>query len=75
MVVAQEEGVGEGMEWEFGVSRCKFLYIEWINSKVLHYSRELYLYPMINHNRKEHKRVCIYINESLCCTAINNTTL
>ena len=24
-----------GMEWEFGVSRCKLLYIEWINNKVL----------------------------------------
>ena len=71
LVVAKEEGLGEGVEWEFGVSRCKLLYIEWINSKVLQYSRELYLYPMINHNRKEHKSV-IYINESLCCTAINN---
>ena len=24
-----------GMEWEAGVSRCKLLYIEWINNKVL----------------------------------------
>ena len=24
-----------GMDWEFGVSRCKILYIGWINSKVL----------------------------------------
>ena len=22
---------GEGMDWEFGISRCKLLYIEWIN--------------------------------------------
>ena len=28
-----EEGGGEGMEWEFGISRCKLLHIEWINNK------------------------------------------
>ena len=27
-----------GMEWEFGISRCKQLYIGWINNKVLLYS-------------------------------------
>ena len=32
-VVAKEEGVGGGMEWEVGVSRCKLLYIEWINNR------------------------------------------
>ena len=26
-------GGGEGMEWEFGVSRCKLLYIEWITTR------------------------------------------
>ena len=25
--------VGDG--WEFGISRCKLLYIEWINNKAL----------------------------------------
>ena len=24
-----------GMEWEFGISRCKVLYKGWINNKVL----------------------------------------
>ena len=28
--VAKREGVGGGMEWEVGVSRCKLLYREWI---------------------------------------------
>ena len=32
-----------GMDWEFGVSRCKLLYIEWINSKVLLYNTENYI--------------------------------
>ena len=29
------EGCLGGMDWEFGVSSCKLVYIEWINSKVL----------------------------------------
>ena len=33
-VVAKGEG-GGGMEWESGVSKCKVLYIGWINNKVL----------------------------------------
>ena len=47
------EGWG-GMEWEVEVSRCKLLYIAWIN-KVLLYSSENYIqYPMINLNGKEY---------------------
>ena len=43
------------MEWEVEVSRCKLLYIEWINNKVLPLSTEDYIqYPMINHNGKEY---------------------
>ena len=34
-VVAKGEKDGGGMDWEFGVSRCKLLCREWINSKVL----------------------------------------
>ena len=40
LVVAKGERVGGGMEWEGGVSKCKLLYIEWINNKVLLYSTE-----------------------------------
>ena len=55
LVVAKREGVGGGMEWQVGVSRCKLLYIEWINNKVLLYSTEKYIqYPVINHNGKEY---------------------
>ena len=62
-------GVGTGMDWKVGVSRCKLLHIEWIN-KVLPYITGNYIqYPMINHNAKEcKKRTCICITESLCCT-------
>ena len=48
-----EQG-GGGLDWEFGISRCKLLYTEWINNKVLLYSTGNYIqYPVINHNGKE----------------------
>ena len=64
LVVAKgEEGEG-GMDWEFGVSRCKRLYREWINNKVLLYSTGNYIqYPVINHNGKEYeKELCVYVD-------------
>lgn len=36
--VAKGEMGGRGGEWEFGVSRRKQVYTEWMNSKVLLYS-------------------------------------
>ena len=33
LVVAKGEGGGGGMDWEFGVSRCKLVYMEWINNR------------------------------------------
>ena len=35
LVVAKGEGKGGRMDWEFGVSRCKLVYIGEINHKVL----------------------------------------
>ena len=35
-----KEGAGGEMKWEVGTSRCKLLYIEWKNNKVLAYSTE-----------------------------------
>ena len=62
LVVANGEEVGGGMEWEVGVSRCKLLCIEWINTKVLLCSTENYIhYPMIKHNRKEYEKEYIGI--------------
>ena len=51
------------MDWEFGVSRCKLLHIEWINNKALLYSTGNYIqYLEINHNGKEYlKNIYIYI--------------
>ena len=62
LVVAKRAGVGGGMEWEVGVSRCKLLYIRWINNMVLLYSTRNYIqYPVIKHHEKEYKKVCIYV--------------
>ena len=50
----RERGAREGMEWEFESSRCKLLYIAWINNKILLYSTgNCIQYPMTNHNGKE----------------------
>ena len=43
LVVAKGEEDGRGMEWEFGISRCKLVYIGWINNKVLLYSTGNYI--------------------------------
>ena len=59
-----------------GISRCKLLYREWKNDKVLLYSRENYIqYPLINHNGKEYEKEYTYIclTESLCCTTVIKT--
>ena len=46
-----------GRDWEFGISRCKLLYTEWIENKVLLYRTGTYIqYPMINHNGKEYEK-------------------
>ena len=60
MVAKREEG-GKGMEWEFGVSRCKLVYIGWINNKVPLYTTGNYIqYPVINHNGKEY--IYVHLN-------------
>ena len=54
---------GGEMDWEFGISRCKLLYIEWIDNKVLLYSTGNYIqYPVIKHNGKEYEKECVYIH-------------
>ena len=43
LVVAKGERGGSGMDWEFGVRRCKLLHLEWINNEVLLYSTGNYI--------------------------------
>ena len=58
------------MQGEVQVSRCKLLYIEWIDNKVLLYSTENYIqYPMMNHNGEEY-----FLKEyvGMCMCVYNN---
>ena len=75
LCLKEDEGSGgEGWEWEFGVSKCKLLYIEWKN-KVLLYSTGNYIeFPVINRNGKEYeKKVYVCTTELLFSVAeINN---
>ena len=45
LVVAMGKG-GSGMDWVFGVSRCKLLHLERIKNKVLLYRTYRGLYPI-----------------------------
>ena len=70
------------MDWEFGVSRCKLVHLEWISNEVLLHSARNYIKSLgIEHDGREHeeKNVCtyiyIYMTESLCCTVEIGTTV
>ena len=44
---------GSGMDWEFGVSRCKLLHLEWISNDVLLYSTGNYIQSLgIGHDER-----------------------
>ena len=59
---------------EFGISKDKVLYIEWVNNKVLLYSTRYHIqYPVINHSRKEYEKEYIYIQLSYFAAEINAT--
>ena len=61
-MVAKGEGEGRGVDWEFGVGRCKRSHLEWINNKVLLYSTGNYIQsPGINHNGKEYFKNNVYM--------------
>ena len=54
--------LGGGMGWEFGISRCKLLHIEWVENKILFYSTGNYVqYPVRKHNGKEYEKKYTYI--------------
>ena len=65
MVAKGKRGWG-GLDWEFGVSRCQLLHIEWINSKALLRSTGNYVqYPGVSSNGTENEKeyiVCVYID-------------
>ena len=49
--------VGGGKDWEFGISRCKLLYVGWITNKDLLYSTGNYIQcPVINQWKRMYKK-------------------
>lgn len=57
LVVAKGKGNEREMDWEFGFSRWKLVYIAWINDKVLLYSTVNYTqYLVTNHSVKEYEK-------------------
>ena len=64
---------GGGEVGEFGVSRCKLLYTEWVNNKVLLYSTENYIqYPVINQEKNIYIYILIIIYYNNYILIINN---
>ena len=62
-MVAKREGVGGGIDWGSGISRCRLLRIGWINNKALLCSTGSYIQcPIMNHNGKEYEKVYGYIH-------------
>jgi len=77
-----------GLGWAFGTRRCKLLYIEWMDNKVLLYSTGNNIqYLVINHKGKDYEKLYvymyryilyilyIYITEPFYCTPEANKTL
>ena len=59
-MVAKGKSGSRGMDWEFGISRCRLLYIEWINYNGLLYNTGNYTHDsVINHNEKDY--IYVYI--------------
>ena len=53
-MVAKWEEVEKGKDWEFRISKCELLYLEWVKNKVLLQGTRNYIqYLMVNHNVKE----------------------
>ena len=55
LVVAKGDGGGSGIYWEFGVGRCKLLYLEWnyIHMELHIYSTRNYAQSLgIAHDRR-----------------------
>ena len=58
---------------EFGVSRCKLLYTEWITRFYCTAQKTAFNIPLQTTMEKNIKKRIICITESLCCTAEINT--
>ena len=60
-MVAKGEGRVRGLDWEFGISRCKLLYTEWINHRSYCMAQSMVFNPVINDNGEKYATECIRI--------------
>ena len=78
LVIARGKGGRCGMDGEFGVGRCKLLYLEWINNGILLDSSKNYVQSLgleRDGRSMNKKNVCICMAGSLGCTAEMEGTL
>ena len=62
----QEGGEGSGMDWEFGVNRCKLQPLEWINNGILLYSPGNYVWSLVmRHDNVRKKNASMYVRRGL----------
>ena len=64
LVIGKGDGVGGGMNEEFQLSRCKLLYVEWLDNKVLLYIAQgtrvnILQQTIMNEYEKMHIYVCV----------------
>ena len=76
-VVTKGEEGRSGMAWEFGVSRCELLHLEWINNKFLLYSTRNYSKLLgkivMENNTKKKFYIYIYIYICVCvCVCVSH---
>ena len=58
----QVGGRGSGMDWEFGVNRCKLLPLEWISNEILLCSTGNYIWSlMMEHDNVRKRNVSMYV--------------
>ena len=55
-MVAKGKRSGEGMDWEFEISRCKLGHIGWINKNPCFKTQGAIFSAMINHNGEEYEK-------------------
>jgi len=52
---------GSGMDWEFGVNRCKLLPLEWISNGILLYSTGNHIQSLMKEHDNVKKKECIHV--------------
>lgn len=76
LVAAKAERARGGVEREAGVSREKLQYTGRTDKVLLYRAGDYTQYPTTNYNGKEYtENECVRRTESLCYTAVINTTL